>query len=71
MGNAAAPSQNQPPSFAQLCYQHTFAGCGCGMCHEGDVCPMPVLKLEDVHKDTDAVSERKENFISIDPSASR
>jgi hypothetical protein len=36
------------------------------MCKEGDVCPMPVLKLVDVHQDPEAVSERKENFLSID-----
>ena len=44
-------------SFAELCYHHTYAGCGCGMCKAGDVCPTPVLKLEDAPQG-DAVSER-------------
>lgn len=52
------------PSFAELCYQHTFSACGCGMCKEGDVCPMPVLKLIDHHQ-TDEVSERNE-MIKVD-----
>ncbi len=61
----AAPRYNRDmnapataPSFAELCYRHTFSACGCGMCKAGDVCPMPVLKLVDVHGDPEAVSER-------------
>ncbi len=67
----AAPRYNRDmnapataPSFAELCYQHTFSACGCGMCKEGDVCPMPVLKLID-HHHTDEVSERNE-MIKVD-----
>jgi hypothetical protein len=57
---------SSPSSFAELCYRHTFAACGCGMCKEGDVCPMPVLKLIDVHQDPEAVSPRGENFLKVE-----
>ena len=34
-------------TFAELCRTHTYAGCGCGMCKPGDICPTPILKLAD------------------------
>jgi hypothetical protein len=41
-------AQETGASFAQLCFQHTYAGCGCGMCQPGDICPTPILKVSDV-----------------------
>jgi formate hydrogenlyase subunit 6/NADH:ubiquinone oxidoreductase subunit I len=58
-----APAMSAP-SFAELCYRHTFSSCGCGMCKAGDVCPTPILKLID-HHETDEVSERNE-MIKVD-----
>lgn len=63
-GNRYNGSMNAPmtaaPSFAERCYSHTFASCGCGMCKAGDVCPTPILRLVDVHQDPEAVSVRSD-----------
>ncbi len=32
-------------TFAELCHKHMYAGCGCGMCKAGDICPTPILKV--------------------------
>ena len=51
-------------SFADICYQHTFAGCGCGMCKDGDVCPTPILKLAENGKFYESeVPERNEHLL--------
>ena len=53
----------QETSFAQMCYQHVYAGCGCGMCKEGDVCPTPIIKLEEKDFDENEVPERNAQLL--------
>jgi len=47
-------------TFAELCRAHTYAGCGCGMCQPGDICPTPILKIAETVPDDGLSFERME-----------
>ena len=53
-------------SFAELCHAHTYAGCGCGMCKEGDICPTPILKLPETIPDDGIAFTRMEGAVAND-----